>query len=430
MNTKKVIIVARDIPQYCQTVGWYIRTTELSKFLARNACIVHIVYLKRAFRFGTFHFEKNVVKHPIVHPLLYYDLPNMKANQNKKSIYAIITKILKRITMSVPTHLIDYDQISFNRFYKKISQLISTEKINNVIISTPPHSYSLIGIKLKKKFKQGINLIVDLRDPWTKRYLYQSKSKKKQKMDIEHEKEVFLFADNIVVVSQGMKDLYADIGLGKIKVIENGYCNVPAIEPERILKKFITDQRKKNRMIIGYFGTGGIGAMKMAGKDLSLLLDVFSSSKEFFEKIALVLQGDIIISSKKTMYKNMLLLPVNSNIQIRANMKEIDIGLHVYTIEKDADAVMGGKLYEYAASGTPIWALVPGNAKSLSNFKKRLGGGIEITDPHNTKEIKKTLKTMIKNYNKNGTPLSPISSNKIAQFSRDKMNANFLKLLI
>jgi len=247
--------------------------------------------------------------------------------------------------------------------------------------------------------------------------------------NIQSERKVFECADNIVVVSQGMRDLYADIGLGKIKVIENGYCNVSLVEPERLLKTFISDQREKNRMIIGYFGTGGVGAMEMAGKDLSFLLDIISSSKEFINKIALVLQGDIIISSKKK-YNNMLLLPVKSNSQIRANMKEIDIGLHVYTIENDADAVMGGKLYDYAASETPIWALVPGNAKSLNEFKKRLGGGIEITDPHNPNEIKKTLKIMINNFNINGKPLAPISSNKISQFSRDKMNAKFLELLV
>jgi hypothetical protein len=429
MAKQQVIILARDIPQYCKTVGWYIRATELANFLARNNYIVHFVHLERAQRFDSFFFEKNIIEHPIRHPLLYNDLPNYKSNSNNKSIKVIITKVLKRFILSFTNSLVDYDQMANNRFYKKINYLIHSENIINLITSTPPHSYNLIGLEIKKNM-QHINWIADLRDPWTKRPLYQRKKSSRQKIENRYEKDVLYFADKIVVVSQGMKDLYEENGLKKIEIVENGYSNVKLNLPENSVTEFIDLQRQKKRMVIGYFGTAGIGAMQMSGKDLSFFINVLSSSEDFLKKVALILQGEIIISDHNIRFKNTLVLPSKPNDHIRANMKMIDLGLYVYTLESDADAVMGGKLYDYVASGIPIWALVPGKAKSLEIFKRKLEGGIEITDSRNNDLIKRTLQLMLKNFYETGKAFPPPSSPQIAQFSRDHMNAKFLKMLL
>lgn len=429
MTKQQVIILARDIPLHCKTVGWYIRATELANFLTRNNYIVHFVHLERSQRFDSVFFEKNIIKHPVRHPLLYNDLPNFKSNYISKSIKVLSTKLLKRIILTFSNHLVDYDQMANSYFYKKIDYLIGSEKIDNLIISTPPHSYNLVGLEIKKKYKRHVNWIVDLRDPWTDRPLYK-KRKSRQKEEIRIEKDVFKSADKIVVVSQGMKDMYQENGLGKLEIVENGYSSVKVSPPENSVTEFINIQRQKKRMVIGYFGTAGIGAMQMSGKDLSFFVNLLSSSEVFQKKVAFLLQGDVIIGDQNIKFKNTLVLPSKPNEQIRANMTIVDLGLYVYTLKSDVDAVMGGKLYDYAASGIPIWALVPGKAKSLEIFKRKLKGGIRITDSRNNDLIKRTLKSMLKNFFETGKAFSPPSSLHIARYSRDKMNTKFLNMLL
>src|SRR5207248_1380751 len=47
---------------------------------------------------------------------------------------------------------------------KKAIEIIEKEKIETILISSPPHSSQLIGLKLKKKFS-SLKWIADLRDP-------------------------------------------------------------------------------------------------------------------------------------------------------------------------------------------------------------------------------------------------------------------------
>ena len=118
--------------------------------------LVHIVHIERAQKFNSSFFETNIIKHPIKHPFCYYDLPNYKRKSSKKCIKVIGTKILKRIAMSFNMRLIDFDQFANNRFYKEIDFLIKSNNIANLITSTPPHSFNLVGLELKKRINQNI----------------------------------------------------------------------------------------------------------------------------------------------------------------------------------------------------------------------------------------------------------------------------------
>ena len=54
--------------------------------------------------------------------------------------------------------------------YRKAAELVSKNNYDAVIVTSPPHSSQLIGLKLKKNF--DIKWIADLRDPWTDIYYY------------------------------------------------------------------------------------------------------------------------------------------------------------------------------------------------------------------------------------------------------------------
>jgi hypothetical protein len=53
--------------------------------------------------------------------------------------------------------------------FRKACEIIETERIENIITTSPPHSTQLIGLNIKKKYP-AINWIADLRDPWTDIY--------------------------------------------------------------------------------------------------------------------------------------------------------------------------------------------------------------------------------------------------------------------
>ncbi len=115
-----------------------------------------------------------------------------------------------------------------NYAIKACKEIIEKENIDVVITTSPPHSTQLIGLALKKKFKQ-IKWVADLRDPWTDIYYYEKLShtpSSKQK-DLRLEKEVLEKADAVTVTSPITQKLYAgkiDKTLSeKIKTITNGF---------------------------------------------------------------------------------------------------------------------------------------------------------------------------------------------------------------
>ena len=120
-------------------------------------------------------------------------------------------------------------RIGWNSYaIKACEQIIEKENIDVVITTSPPHSTQLIGLILKKKFK-NIKWIADLRDPWTDIYYYEklSHTKKAKQKDLFLERQVLEIADVITVTSPITEKLYAskiDKALShKIKTITNGF---------------------------------------------------------------------------------------------------------------------------------------------------------------------------------------------------------------
>ena len=98
----------------------------------------------------------------------------------------------------------------WNKFaYAKALEVIEKENIDSVITTSPPHSTQLIGLKLKKEL--NIKWIADLRDPWTDIYYYESMlhTKWAKLKDEAYEKEVIEKADQLIVVSDSIKQLLA-----------------------------------------------------------------------------------------------------------------------------------------------------------------------------------------------------------------------------
>lgn len=108
------------------------------------------------------------------------------------------------------------------------SELIRSEGIGTIVITSPPHSSQLIGLRLKRLFPE-LRWVADLRDPWTD--IYYTKDLMKgawaRRRDAAFEAAVLRSADAVVVTSPSTKALFAgrygDDVAQRTSVIPNGY---------------------------------------------------------------------------------------------------------------------------------------------------------------------------------------------------------------
>ena len=143
------------------------------------------------------------------------------SNQKKITLFERFSRMI-RGNLFVPD-----PRRGWNRYaLKKALDLISSEQIDVVVTSGPPHSTHLIGNRIKER--TGIRWIADFRDPWTDIYYYKElyHAGLATWFDKQLEKKVLSHADKIITVSEEVgKLLLKKIpGTGeKIVVIPNGY---------------------------------------------------------------------------------------------------------------------------------------------------------------------------------------------------------------
>jgi len=244
----------------------------------------------------------------------------------------------------------------WNKFaYKKAIQLIAEHQIDTVITTSPPHSTQLIGLKLKTKL--NIKWVADIRDPWTDIYYYDQlyHTALAKKIDKDFERKVLTNADQILVVSDAIKNQFLakspSLTENKLIVIPNGY------DEDDFSNRQITDAE---RFIITYTGTlaanYNIGAFLKAVEKLS---------KEIPEKkIALRFVGVLAESYKQLIEYTSLgkitefVGHVDHKASIQYLLKSTILFLAIPDVANN-EGVLTGKLFEYLAAKKPILGVGP-----------------------------------------------------------------------
>ncbi len=242
----------------------------------------------------------------------------------------------------------------WNRYaFRKACEIIESERILNVITTSPPHSTQLIGLKLKKKFP-AINWIADLRDPWTDIYYYKEfyPTFFSRKIDSHYEKKVLETADRIITVGNSLKDLFASkiVGTGnKIEVVFNGYDE----------KDFSgMTQKEPLQFTISYIGTlsdaypvngllKAISELRSAGTDFRLRF-VGVVSKDQRDLITSVTGESHADFSGYADHKTAIRYMLNSSAL-----------LLIIPYHASSKSIITGKLFEYLAAQVPIICLGP-----------------------------------------------------------------------
>jgi len=277
------------------------------------------------------------------------------SNQKKITLFERFSRLI-RGNLFVPD-----PRKGWNRYaLKKALDLISSEQIDVVVTSGPPHSTHLIGNRMKER--TGIRWIADFRDPWTDIYYYKElyHAGLATWFDKQLEKKVLSHADKIITVSEEVgKLLLKKIpGTGeKIVVIPNGYDEADFENVTIVPNEFFT---------ITYTGTISTGyRIDQFIEAISQLPDRVKNQMKirFVGNVPDEILNLFDLKNLGAMVEVLGYIPHEEAVKQMVNASLL---LMAIPDSPDNKGIVTGKFFEYLAAKRPILAIGP------------LGGDVDI----------------------------------------------------
>jgi glycosyltransferase involved in cell wall biosynthesis len=258
------------------------------------------------------------------------------------------------------------------------SEAIRDEGIDTIVISSPPHSSQLIGLRLKKRFP-SLRWIADLRDPWTDIYFAKElmKGAAAQRRDAAWEAAVIEQADAVVVVGpslkRGLADRYGGVIDQKIHVITNGYDAADLVAVKDIRPTAV-------RFRITYVGTMAgsydprafFRAVKALGANTERPVELRFVGAISGEVRAMAEQEGI---TDRCAWVD----PVPHEEALR-EMASANMLLLVIPAGPGDDRILTGKLFEYIGVRRPILGLGPVNGDAAAIIRESAAGEMFARD--------------------------------------------------
>ncbi|HEX2616796.1 MAG TPA: glycosyltransferase family 4 protein [Flavobacteriales bacterium] len=237
------------------------------------------------------------------------------------------------------------------------ARIIAEDRIDTILVSSPPHSSQLIGLELKKRFPH-LRWIADLRDPWTDIYFAKElmKGAAASRRDAAWEARVLREADAVVVVGPSMQQLFAqrygaDVAR-RIHVVPNGYDGTD-------LKGLSAHVSRSGTFRITY-----VGSMAGSYAPEAFFAAVRSAQQRSTARIELRFVGGISPEVKEAADKagvNALCtwVPAVPHAEAVREMADADLLLLVVPHVDGEEHIITGKVFEYLATERPILAIGP-----------------------------------------------------------------------
>ncbi|PIB35664.1 hypothetical protein BFP72_09800 [Reichenbachiella sp. 5M10] len=305
-----------------------------------------------------------------------------------------------------------------NYAYARAKEIIEREGIELVITTSPPHSTQLIGLRLQKNL--NVKWMADFRDPWTNIYYYElfGHSWLSKRIDQSMERRVLQSADQIVTVSEGFKRSFGQLVSGvehKIKVITNGFDG----EDFEHLQK-----RTNSDFTISYTGT-------MSDQyDLSSFIRAMKKVQQYGEGVSVKLQmvGNLSVAiQEEILAQNIPLeyIRMVPHSEVLQYQKNADLLLLIIPDTSDANGIIPGKIFEYLASGNPIFCIGPPESDAAGIIDRCAVG--QTMDRSNEQAMVRFLQEEIDRFKTKG----PISSRveEINSYSRESQAATMAEVI-
>ena len=248
---------------------------------------------------------------------------------------------------------------------QKAAELIREHQIDCILISSPPHSSQLIGLKLKKEFPH-LKWVADLRDPWTDIYYYKEllHTNWAKKKDLALEKKVLERADSILVVSSYIKYAFAEkslkVNVDKINVLPNGFDENDFL---------IEESKSDDKFYITYVGTMA-DSYKPAVffEALSKLISANNLDHLVFRFVGSVPQH--IKEQLKELKINTEFIGHVKHQEAVKFMKQTNLLLLVIPDASGAEGILTGKLFEYLGAKKRIIGIGPSSGDAATILKE------------------------------------------------------------
>lgn len=304
--------------------------------------------------------------------------------------------------------------------FKMAKALITSEGIDTVLTTSPPHSTQLIGLKLKRQM--GIRWISDFRDPWTDIYYYANlgHSRLSSHIDRRLEKKVLREADHILTIGPGLKKLFLDKDIGirehKISVITNGYDQQDFMS--------LHDEKSPEDFTITYTGTMSDNyAPDVFFRAIRAVLDENPDENINLQLIGVFSAGITELINKLGLQAHVQIIPPVSHTEAIKKMKASHALLLVIPRYSDDHLILTGKLFEYLAAGSPIICIGPENGDAASVITEcDAGKTFERNQGH-------ALKAYVNELIQRRNEAPDRQPTKVAKYSRESQTLNFIKIL-
>ncbi|MCX8095298.1 MAG: glycosyltransferase [Caldisericia bacterium] len=323
---------------------------------------------------------------------------------------SLLTKI--RLRLFIPD-----DKIRWVKDSKRVAKnLVEKQKIDVVITSGPPHSTHLIGLYLKRKL--NIKWVMDLRDLWSENPFveYPPSSKiKNRKIEEKCLKET----DLIIVVTESFKKVllkeFKFLDEKKIKVVYGGFDK----------KDFEVESKEFSCFSISYIGS--FYSLQTPVFFFKAFKELIEEDENFRKEAKIYILSPFEENTKKIVDEMNLVEFVNISgfLPHKEAMKYL-LGskLLFLFLGRGGEDTVPQKTFEYLGSGKRIIALVPdGECKEIL----LKCGVIDIVEPDNIENIKRTLKKIYNDY-LNGVQIK-YNNDEINKFSMENISEKFIESL-
>ena len=302
---------------------------------------------------------------------------------------------------------------------KYLTDYLQQNPVDAIITTGPPHSMHMIGMGVKRNIP-SIKWIADFRDPWTNIDFYKELNLTYLADKIHHrlEKKIIQSADQVVVVSNDMKQEYELLQPRKIDVISNGYDE--------------DDNHKANIQLDKKFTVSHIGTLNTARNPTTVwkvLSELCTENPEFKSDMQIQLVGKVDFSVLEAIRTNgiwdqLLKIDYLSHSEAIAKQQSSQVLLLLINNSGNARGILTGKFYEYLAAKRPILGVGPTDGDAAAVLHET-GGGVMV----DFLDQKATKQCILDYYTKYKSNTLIVQAGSVEKYSRRSLTGQLVTLL-
>lgn len=354
-----IIVICQHFVPYTPAVGGVARVWYLIDYLSKNGFKVYVVTSDGA-HYGTLGFPAFSGDVEVV----YLRDPVKKFIQSgiKESASSGGRRVSWRMRFMVKTRAF-FEELMIPdpgifvvfKYFKMVSRLVFDKNIKNVFVSSPPHSIQLVGLLLKVRFREELNVVADYRDSWNSRVTFRKKTYVGNKISCWMERRIVNSVNYITYASspifEKLKHLCTDRISGKGVLVMNGFPREPiALGKPDFFRGAIVR--------IGHFGI--VNDEAHSYRNIEPIIRAIEKARASGAEIVLELYGSSRFSRlDMDDFPFVSMFGSLSHDSALEKMTKMDYLLMFHMEVKDSEEIITGKFFDYVSARRPIFCVSP-----------------------------------------------------------------------